>query len=934
MSYQSEAELEQALIDQLETLEYDVVKIRNEDDLLDNLRKTLWVHNNGMTFSDTEFDQILNRLNKGNVFERAKILRDKMPLTRDDGTKTYIQFLNTDKRCKNEYQVTHQINNQWSAKNRYDVTILINGLPLVHIELKRRWLELKEAFKQIKRYRKQSFSSSYGLFNYVQLFVISNGVNTKYYANNKDHNLKQTFYRANEDNSKVTQLDQFAKEFLDPCHLSKMITKYIVLADVGKALMVLRPYQHYAVEKIIERVENSTKNGYIRHTTGSGKTLTSFKTSQILRDHPDVHKVAFVVDRKDLDIHTIREFNSFSKWSIDGTSNTSKLVKQFADPDTKLIVTTIQKLNTAITKEKHQNIMEELKEKKVVFIFDECHRSQFWDTHRRIKDFFEKHQMFWFTWTPIFADNNNSGRTTKDLFDEALHKYVITDAIRDENVLRFSVDYMAVSSKEEEESNNKAILESPERITSIAEKIIDLHDRKTHGKDFTAILACSSVSSSMTYYDIFKKLKAEWKHNLRIATIFSLQANEWAIDEDQNGFIPDESEIVSDADVDATRRDKLNEYIGDYNEMFGSNYTADNTDSLNNYFKDIQSKVKDRSIDILIVVNMFLTGFDSKTLNTLYVDKNLRYHGLIQAYSRTNRILNELKSQGNIVCFRDLKSNTDEAITLFSNKNAIEEVVIEPYETYVEQFNAAFQALQEITPTVDSVNDLKDENEEAAFVKRFRELMRIKNVLWWFADYNTNDFAISDQEYEDYKSKYLDIYEKVKGSIESEETSELDDLDFEVELLHRDEINVAYIMNLLGKINDQLWSEQAQHEYKKIMDIVQGDPILRKKKDYIEEFISFVLPSIQDKKTLSKRFEAFVDEKWMKEVNTLCTTHKLNEEWFLQILADYDFTGKRPLRNDIANILEEEYWLLERWKVIDIVQNKIDLFIQKFYDER
>jgi len=928
MTYQSEAELEQALIDQLSTLEYDVVKIRNEQDMLANLRKTLWFHNGGITFSDPEFDQVLNWLNKGNVFERAKILRDRMPLTRDDWSKIYIQFLNMEQRCKNEYQVTHQINNEGSAKNRYDVTILVNGLPLVHIELKRRGLELKEAFKQIKRYRKQSFSSSYGLFNYVQLFVISNGVNTKYYANNKAHNFKQTFYRANEDNSKVTQLEQFAKEFLEPCHLSKMITKYVVLAEEHKALMVLRPYQYYAVEKIVDRVENSTKNWYIRHTTGSGKTLTSFKASQILRDHPNVHKVVFVVDRKDLDIHTQREFNSFSKGSIDGTSNTAKLVKQFADPDTKLIVTTIQKLNTAITKEKHQSVMEDLKEKKVVFIFDECHRSQFGDTHRRIKDFFENNQMFWFTGTPIFADNNNKGKTTKDLFDEALHKYVITDAIRDENVLRFSVDYMAVSSKEEEESNNKAVLESPQRIESIAEKIIQLHNRKTHGRDFTAILACSSVSANMIYYDMLKKLKNEWKHNLRIATIFSLQANEWSIDEDW--FIPDESEIVAEWDVDITRRDKLNEYILDYNEMFWTNYNANSTDLLNNYFKDIQLKVKNRSIDILIVVNMFLTGFDSKKLNTLYVDKNLKYHGLIQAYSRTNRIDWELKSQWNIVCFRDIKANTDEAITLFSNKDAIEEVVLEPYETYVEQFNAAYLFLQEITPTVDSVNELKDENEEAEFVKRFRDLMRVRNVLSWFADYDKDDLAVSDQDYEDYKSKYLDIYDKVKGSTESEEPTILDDLDFEVELLHRDKINVAYILALLSKIKDNLNTQQAQDEYKKVMDIVSWDSLLRKKKTMIEEFISFNMPSLKEWADIAKAFDMFQDQKKLVAFNKLCEEEKLDKEWLKKILSEYGFTGKDPLREDIAKILTEQYGLLERRKVVDRVYDKIMKFVDVY----
>lgn len=837
--------------------------------------------------------------------------------------------------CKNEYQVTHQINNEWTAKNRYDVTILINGLPLVHIELKRRGLELKEAFKQIRRYRKQSFSSSYALFNFVQLFVISNWVNTKYYANNKAHNFKQTFYRAREDNTKITQLEQFATEFLEPCHLSKMITKYVVLAEQDKALMVLRPYQYYAVEKIIDRVENSTKNGYIRHTTWSWKTLTSFKASQILKDHPHVHKVVFVVDRKDLDIHTIREFNSFSKGSIDGTSNTRNLVKQFADPETKLIVTTIQKLNTAITKEKHQQIMDDLKEKKVVFIFDECHRSQFGDTHKRIKEFFQNNQMFGFTGTPIFADNNNKGRTTKDLFDEALHKYVITDAIRDENVLRFSVDYMLVSTKQEEEKNNKAVLESPERIGTIVEKIIDLHDRKTHGRDFTAILACSSVSASMTYYDLFKKHKNDSWHTLRIATIFSLQANEWAFDENNengdNGDLPDDVDITAEGNIDVTRRDKLNEYIKDYNEMFWSNFTANNSDGLYSYFKDIQDKVKERKIDILIVVNMFLTGFDSKTLNTLYVDKNLRYHGLIQAYSRTNRIYNEVKSQGNIVCFRDLKANTDEAITLFSNKEAIEEVILEPYESYIEQFNDAYQSLKDLVPTIDSVNELQDENQEAEFVKKFRELMRVKNVLSWFADYKAWDVQMDEQEFEDYKSKYFDIYDKVKSNTQSEwEPTILDDLDFEVELLHRDEINVAYILELLSRIKGNMTGTKAKDEYKKIMDIVTWDAHLRKKKEMIEHFIAFKMPHMKEWQDVAKEFEDYQDEQKQVAFYSLVADENLDPTKLKSLLSWYEFTWKAPSREAVWSVLTEDYGLLKRKQVLDRVYGKVMDFIEKF----
>jgi len=473
---QSEQILEDNLVKQLTTLGYEQVIIRDESELLTNLKTQLEKHNQ-LTLSDDEFAKILNHLNKGNVFDRAKTLRDKFQLTKDDDTSAYIEFLNQEHWCQNEYQVTQQVKMEGRYKNRYDVTLLVNGLPLVQIELKRRGLELKEAFNQINRYQRHSFGASYALYQYVQLFVISNGVNTKYYANNRRQSFKQTFYWADKDNKAITRLEAFAEAFLEKCHVSKMICKYIVLHESDKILMVLRPYQYYAVEAIIDRVKNSTKNGYIWHTTGSGKTLTSFKASQIMMKLPEVDKVLFVVDRNDLDYQTTREFNFFSDGSVDGTDNTRMLVKQLSG-NTKLIVTTIQKLNTAISKKRYLSQMEQVKDKNIVFIFDECHRSQFGGTHKRIKAFFNNHQMFGFTGTPIFAKNaiaNKFGkRTTKELFDDCLHKYVITNAIKDENVLRFSIEYVGRYKKKEgneveldipvEDINTKELLESPKRL--------------------------------------------------------------------------------------------------------------------------------------------------------------------------------------------------------------------------------------------------------------------------------------------------------------------------------------------------------------------------------------------------------------------------------------------------------------------------------------
>jgi type I restriction enzyme R subunit len=704
-----------------------------------------------------------------------------MHLKRDDGSTTYIEFLDLANWCQNEFQVTNQISAEGTYKNRYDVTILINGLPLVQIELKRRGLELKEAFNQTNRYQRHSYTSSYGLFNYIQLFVISNGVNTKYYANNRRQSFKQTFYWTDADNTRISQLSEFTDIFLDRCHVSKMICQYTVMHQTDKVLMVLRPYQYYAAEAIIDRVKNSTRNGYIWHTTGSGKTLTSFKTSQILVNMPNIHKVVFVVDRKDLDYQTTKEFNSFSAGSIDGTDNTAALVRQFSD-NTKLIVTTIQKLNSAISKRYHASKMDLLKDKKMVFIFDECHRSQFGDTHKRIREFFNNVQMFGFTGTPIFKENaikNDLGkRTTKDLFDEQLHNYVITDAIRDENVLKFAVEYVGKYKQKPDSKNNldidveaidtSELLESEQRLRKIADYVIAHHGRKTHNRNFTAMMCVGNVSSLIKYYEIFKRKKEAGEHKLKIGTIFSYGVNEDDPDAD-GSYMFQEPEPGTDVEqVSPLSRDKLEAFIGDYNSLFNTKFTTKDSQSFYNYYNDIARRVKNKEVDLLLVVNMFLTGFDSPWLNTLFVDKNVRYHGLVQAYSRTNRILNEMKSQGNIVVFRNLKQATDDAIILFANKEAIEEVIVEPLEVTVEQFNEGVQKLKGIAPTVSSVDGLVDEEAELRFIKAFRHLMRLKNQLETFVDFDFTQLWMTGQEFEDYKSKYLDLYDKVRTATNKE----------------------------------------------------------------------------------------------------------------------------------------------------------------------
>lgn len=951
MNHQSEAILEKNLIQQLIGLGYERVTIPDGVQLLSNLKSQLERFNKTI-FSDKEFDNILNHLAKGTVFEKADMLRDRFLLVRDNGDVFYVRFFDKEHWNRNNYQVTNQIAQEGTYKNRYDVTLLANGIPVLQIELKRRGLEIKEAFNQINRYQHQSFWSNYGLFQYVQLFVISNGVNTKYLANNKMQSVKQTFFWADVHNKNVTDLTEFADAFLNTNHFGNMLSQYVVRSETHKIMMVLRPYQYYAVEQLVQQVATSNDNGYIWHTTGSGKTLTSFKASQIIMDLPNVHKVVFVVDRKDLDYQTMNEFNSFKKGSVDVTNNTNTLVEQLAD-NTKLVLTTIQKLNNAISKNHYEQKLKHLQDKKVVFVFDECHRSQFGDTHKRITEYFQNAQLFGFTGTPIFADNaakNQLGkRTTKDLFGKCLHKYVITDAIRDQNVLRFGIEYIGKYKHksntfmdiEVEDIDKAEVFADPRRLEKIANYMIAYHGQKTFNKEYSALFAVNNIDTLISYYDIFKRKKEAGEHNLRIATIFSYGTNE--DNENAKDFMPDD-DYYGTEEPDASygskhSRDKLESYISDYNAMYNTSFSTKDSQQFENYFKDISKRLKDREkisfndekdrLDIVFVVNMMLTGFDAKKVNTLYVDKNLKYHGLIQAFSRTNRILGERKSQGNILCFRNLKKSTDEAITLFSNKEAIEDIILPPYEHVAKKFDEALENLLQITPSYQCVDDLLSEEDEAAFIQAFRQLMRAKNVLESYTDFDWEDLDMTAQEFEDYKSKYLDLYEKVKQDRQKQKTSILDDIDFELELIHRDQINVAYILQLLAKLK-QATPLQIQQQKKAIMDMLSGDIQLRSKRELIEKFIEENLPKIDNPDTIEDEFQNYWHEEKILALAKLCEDEHLDKQQFNALIESYSTSGREPLRDEVFKCLDSRPSILKAREIGERILDKMREFVQVF----
>jgi type I restriction enzyme R subunit len=961
MSHQSEAILENNLIKQLIGLGYASAKVMDGDALVSNLKSQLEAFNKAV-YTDKEFDGILNHLAKGNVFQKAKTLRDRFSFTQENGEIAYVRFFDSENWSNNLFQVTNQVSQEGSFKNRYDVTLLVNGLPLVQIELKRRGLEIKEAFNQINRYQKHSFWSNHGLFQYVQLFVISNGGNTKYLANNELQSVKQTFYWADANNKNVTELIDFASEFLNPDHLGKMIAKYIVINETHKILMALRPYQYYATEALVKQVKNNTDNAYIWHTTGSGKTLTSFKSSQIIMDLPEVYKVVFVVDRKDLDYQTMKEFNSFKDGSVDSTNNTTSLVNQFLGKfkdkkgvakDSDLIITTIQKLNNAISGH-YRNQLEHLKNERFVFIFDECHRSQFGETHGRITEFFSKSQLFGFTGTPIFAENaskNDLGkRTTKDLFGNCLHKYVITDAIRDENVLKFGIEYYSVFKHKNkpqfdemvEDINKEEVFNDPQYLEEVTNYIIANHKRKTFNKDYSALFAVSSIDAAIAYYELLQQKKEAGEHDLRIATIFTFGANEDG--KEAQDYIPEDNfSIAAEPGVayaSSHTRDKLEGFMGDYNKMYGTSFSTKDGKLFEGYFKDISKRLKEREqqnfndekdrLDIVIVVNMMLTGFDAKKVNTLYVDKNLKQHGLIQAFSRTNRILGEQKSQGNILCFRNLKKATDEAITLFSNKDAIEVVVMPEYEDIAKKFDGALLVLKEIAPTYQDVNDLETEEDEAAFVQAFRKVMRNLNVLQSYTDFDWNDLLLDEQEFEDYKGKYLDLYEKVKRESQKEKISILDDIDFELELIHRDRINRAYILKLLKDLKEEKEPSKSEAQKKAIIDLLGGDITLRSKRELIEKFIEENLPNVHDTDKIEDEFEQYWQDEKVKALHVLCEEEHLDTKQFNALIESYIYSGQEPLRDDVFKCLAARPSILKAREIGERIIHKMQEFVETF----
>ncbi len=956
--------VENNLIAQLQTLGYEGVTIADGDGLVGNLKSQLERFNK-TSFSDKDFTKILNHLEKGNVFEKAKTVRDRFALTKEDGVVEYVQFYDSEEPQNNLFQVTNQITQEGVYKNRYDVTLLINGLPMVQIELKRPGIEIKEAFNQVERYKRHSFWSNYGLFNFVQLFVISNGTKTKYFCNNPSASMtfKQTIFWSDVNNKNILEISAFAESFLHPTNLGKVLANYIVINETLKCLMVLRPYQYYATEAIVNQVKNSNENGYIWHTTGSGKTLTSFKASQIVMDLPEVEKVLFVVDRKDLDYQTIEEYNNFKKGSVDSTDDTSSLVKQLSD-GTKLIVTTIQKLNNAISHKRYANKLSAVKDKKVVFIFDECHRSQFGDTHKAITDFFTNNQLFGFTGTPIFADNvskNQHGkRTTKDLFGECLHKYVITDAINDKNVLKFNIEYVGRYKKKSaneldidvdvdvEDIDKTEVFNDEGRIEKIVDYIIQHHNSKTHHKEYSAIFALSSIDNLMKYYDIFQKKKEEGKHNLRIATIFTYGANEGT--GEGGGHVPDEAFDGEEQELPMAAepqegygkhsREKLEDYMGHYNKMYGQNFSTKDSKSFQEYYNDLSKRLKSREkanfqdkdrLDIVLVVNMMLTGFDAKMVNTLYVDKNLKYHGLIQAYSRTNRIINEKKSQGNIVCFRNLKKATDDAIALFSNKDAKDTIIMPEYEFVAKQFDDALAELKKVVPTVESADDLYGDQQRLEFVQAFRRLMRVKNVLASYADFDWDDMQIGEEEFTDYANKYVDIKEIV-GKDPKQKDSIINDIDFELELIHRDEINVAYILKLLANLNEAKDPTSAAKQKKSIIDALASDVSLRSKRELIEKFIEENLPDIKDSDLIGDEFEKYWSDQKVLALSKLCEEEKLDKDQFKSLIETYVYTQQEPIREEVIQCLDNRPSILAARSIGERIISKMKKYVEVFIE--
>ncbi len=925
-SYQSEAALEQAFIGQLESQAYEHVQISNEQSLIENLRDRL-EELNDYSFSDSEWDRFfhgrLANQNEGIEEKTATIQEDYIKLlTRDDGSQKNIYLIRKGKLDLHDNKL--QVINQYGTdkglhENRYDVTVLVNGLPLVHVELKRRGVQIREAFNQIKRYQRESFWADSGLFQYIQLFVISNGTHTKYYSNTtrvkhvkeaksgepkrakrSSNSFEFTSWWADAANKPIMDLMDFAPTFFAKHTLLNVLVRYCVFTT-DRELLVMRPYQIAATERILNRIEISTNHrklgtveagGYIWHTTGSGKTLTSFKTAQLASKLQFVEKVLFVVDRKDLDYQTMKEYDRFEKGAADSSTSTSILQKQLENSDVHIIITTIQKLDLFVRRNRRHSIFK----KHVVLIFDECHRSQFGEMHTAIKNSFSQYHFFGFTGTPIFAINASSGgrpdlKTTEQAFGEQEHTYTIADAITDKNVLPFKVDYVSTVKEAEDIEDEQvagidrdAALAAPERVANIVSYIRERFDQKTKRntfyelKDrrlagFNSIFTVASIAMAKQYYAEFKRQMSELPSDkkLKVALIYSFGVNE----EDPNELADENSDDTSG--LDASSRDFLDSAIKDYNALFKTSYDT-SSDKFQNYYKDVSQRVKNREVDILLVVDMFLTGFDATTVNTLWVDRNLRLHGLLQAFSRTNRILNSVKTFGNIVCFRNLEKATDESIALFGNREAGGLVLLRTYSDYYNGYQDGDKAVPGYADLVKELQEkypvgepIVGEQAQRDFIRLYGSILRIANILTAFDEFKGNEM-LSAHAQQDYRSMYIDLYDEHRSGAVGESQNINDDLVFEMELIKQTEINIDYILALVKKYHED--HRKDQEVLINIRKAMASSAELRNKKDLIERFID----SLGDHAEVDRDWERFVEEKKTEELDQIILAEGIDRD--------------------------------------------------------
>ena len=980
--YQSEAQLEKAFIEQLQSQAYEYLPITNEDALKTNLRTQLEKLNN-FTFSDKEWSQFftseLANPNQSITEKTTTIQEDYIKnLTLENGTVKNIYLLDKQSIHNNRLQVINQYaTDKGKHANRYDVTVLVNGLPMVHIELKRRGVAITEAFNQINRYQRESFWAASGLFEYVQLFVISNGTHTKYYSNTtrakhikesgktkaklgkkSSNSFEFTSWWADATNRPITDLIDFAKTFFAKHALLNILTRYCVFTS-EQELLAMRPYQIVATERILNRIEVSTNykklgnleaGGYIWHTTGSGKTLTSFKAAQLASKLPDIDKVLFVVDRKDLDYQTMREYDKFEKGAANSNTSTSVLKRQLEDSSTNIIITTIQKLDRFIKKNRGHNIFRD----HMVIIFDECHRSQFGDMHAGITKTFKNYHLFGFTGTPIFAVNASSGsqpdlKTTEQAFGDKLHTYTIVDAISDKNVLPFKVDYISTM-REEENIEDKKIssidrekaLASKERLSNVVAYIRDHFDQKTKRNSFykikdrrlagfNSIFAVSSIDTAKKYYTEFKKQLEGLPSDkqLKIATIFSFSANE----EEMDGVADENSEDTSG--LDASSRDFLDGAIVDYNLMFGTSFDT-SSDKFQNYYKDVSDRVKNREVDILIVVNMFLTGFDATTLNTLWVDKNMRLHGLLQAYSRTNRILNSVKRFGNIVCFRNLEEATNKSIALFGDKEAGGVVLLKSYDEYYNGYKNEDKEIRGYKSLIDELlkkfpvgEPIISEQAQKSFIKLYGAILRVRNILTTFDEFVGNEI-LNERDVQDYHSAYIDLYNELRNGDDADKENINDDLVFEMELIKQIEINIDYILRLIKK-----YHEGHTKDKEVLVDInkaIDSSVELRNKRELINQFIT----SLNAGSNVDYDWQKFVECKKIEELEQIIKDENLNHD------ATYTFVNNAFRDANVAitgtaitKVLPPVSRFLptgERTNKRESVLTKLTKFFERFFD--